>query len=342
MDELITVIVPVYNVEKHLKRCMDSILNQTYHNLEIITVDDGSIDMSYELCCGYAERDARVQVYHKKNEGLGFARNYGMRYAMGDYLMFVDSDDFLVADAIEELYKPSQRTDADIIIGSNFYKDRPVKVGLDERLYEGQEIKEILMVHMMGNAPFTLDGLSYTAWGKLYRTDFLKKNEFVFESERKYIWEDLEFHSRVMPAADRVYISHYPVYYYCFNEGSLTHRYRPDKLNLVMRMYHLMLKRIRIMNLPEEAKSRLDNNFIGHIRTCIKLEVFYSKENGFSTAIRNIKNICHNNDVQKLLDSYPKKYYNCLQKIYNYFLAKEYVVGVYCLTWLQNKRKRIE
>lgn len=342
MHDLVSIIVPVYNVEKYLRRCLNSILNQTYINLEVILVDDGSDDESYEICCNYEREDNRVKVYHKENEGLGLARNYGMKSATGDYLMFVDSDDFLVSDAVEVLYRKSKETDADIVIGNHFYKDKPVAVFLDERLYEGKEIEDVLAVRMMGNSPYTLDGLSYTAWGKLYRTNMLVENELLFQSERRFIWEDLEFNSRVILVARRIFISHYPIYNYCFNEDSLTHIYKPNKIDLIMDMYNLMLNRIISMELSKEAKCRLDNNFIGHIRTCIKLEVFYSKENGFDKAIRNVELICNNRDVQKLLSDYPKEFYSKIQRIYNFFLTKKFVIGIYFLSWLQNKRKKVE
>ena len=101
---LITVIVPVYNVEKYLRRCLDSIIGQTYQNLEILCIDDGSIDNSGVICEQYAARDARIKVIHQENQGLSTARNRGLDAAEGEYIAFVDSDDYILEDMFERLY----------------------------------------------------------------------------------------------------------------------------------------------------------------------------------------------------------------------------------------------
>ena len=104
MDKLISVIVPIYNVEKYLTKCIESIINQTYKNLEIILVDDGSPDKSPIICDEYAKKDNRIKVIHKKNGGLSDARNYGMSLATGEYISFIDSDDYVTDDYIMTLY----------------------------------------------------------------------------------------------------------------------------------------------------------------------------------------------------------------------------------------------
>ena len=112
--DLITIIVPVYNVEKYIRECIDSLLNQTYKNLEIILVDDGSKDKSGEICENYANADSRVKVIHKENEGLGFARNTGLTVAQGKFVTFIDSDDWLENDALQLLYGALKKENADI------------------------------------------------------------------------------------------------------------------------------------------------------------------------------------------------------------------------------------
>ena len=111
----ISIIVPVYNVEKYLERCVKSIQNQTYSDLEIILVDDGSPDSSGALCDQYAKEDKRIKVIHKKNGGLSEARNYGIEAATGSYIMFIDSDDWIDLDMAEMLCKLSNKYDADIV-----------------------------------------------------------------------------------------------------------------------------------------------------------------------------------------------------------------------------------
>lgn len=342
MKGSVSIIVPVYNVEKYLERCLNSLINQTYLNLEILLIDDGSKDNSLSICKEYEKKDLRIHVYHKDNEGLGLTRNYGIAKATGEYIIFIDSDDYIVVNAIEVLVQKAQETNADIVIANYYYKDIPQKVFIPEQLYTGDNIKNILMVHMMGNAAHNFDGLSCMACGRLYKRSLFTKYGFKFPSERKMIWEDLVFSINVYPICQSIYVSHFPIYYYCFNGNSLTHIYNPDKLKLIMTLYRYMIKEIRKMKLPAEALQRLDNNFIGHIRTCIKLEVFYTKQNGLKKTLNNIWNICNRKDVQNLIRSYPKKDFNRIQYIYNFFMENKLVMGVYFLTWLQNKKKRIE
>lgn len=120
-EKLISVIIPVYNVEAYLKECLDSIIHQTYKNLEIIVVDDGSIDGSWKICDEYANIDRRIKVIHQKNADLSSARNAWLKVATWDYIWYVDSDDYLTLDTYESLYKKIIETDADLVI-CNWYK----------------------------------------------------------------------------------------------------------------------------------------------------------------------------------------------------------------------------
>ena len=121
MQELISVIVPIYKVEQYLKRCIESIVNQTYQNIEIILVNDGSPDQCPAMCDAWAKRDARIQVIHKANGGLSDARNAGIDIAKGTYLCFVDSDDWIVPTYVETLYGMIQRYHVQLAIGDNLW-----------------------------------------------------------------------------------------------------------------------------------------------------------------------------------------------------------------------------
>lgn len=341
-EPLVSIIVPVYNVEKYLNRCVDSLINQTYKNIEIMLIDDNSKDGSLQICRAYERSDKRVKVYHKENEGLGLTRNYGIDRASGEFVMFVDSDDYMVTDAVQVLLSKQIEYGADVVIGGHYYKNEPQEVLLQEKLYHKKEIHDILLVHAMGNSPRKLDALSYTAWGKLYKKSVLDDQNVRFRSEREYIWEDLVFAMDLYPKCEEIYLLDYPVYYYCFNEGSLTHTYKPNKIDKVMFLYRHMRKEIQRLDLGQKAFYRLNTNFIGHVRTCIKLEVFYEDANGRKTAYKHIKSICENRDVRELITSYSKKDFNKIQRIYNFFMEHKLIYGVYFLTWLQNKKKRIE
>jgi len=123
LTELISVIVPVYNTEQYLVECIESILKQTYSNIEVILVDDGSTDSSGNICDEFAEKDSRVRVFHKKNEGVAVARNFGIQQSNGQYVVIVDSDDIAVDKMIEVLYTQIKENDADIAVGNYYIYD---------------------------------------------------------------------------------------------------------------------------------------------------------------------------------------------------------------------------
>ncbi len=342
MNQLVSVIIPVYNVEKYLARCLNSVISQTYRDLEIILVNDGSTDNSGRICNQYKERDPRIIVIHKENEGLGLTRNCGISKASGSFFTFVDSDDYLPLDAIEYMVDKLISEDADLVIGNYYYGDIVKDFDLAEGCYREDEIKNSILMHMLGNYPKNEDLLSVSAWGKLYKAKIISENSIRYPSERRLIWEDIVFNFDYIPHCSSVYVSHKPVYYYCFNEVSLTHKYNPQKLNLVMTMYEYMAKKVNELGLGKEANIRLNNGFIGHIRTCLKLEVNYKKQNGFKKSYENLKKICDDQRVIDLIESFEPANYTTVQSIYSKMILQKKYLVVYLLTWLQLKRKRIE
>ena len=156
-NELISIIVPIYNVSKYLDRCMESLLKQTYTNIEIIMVDDGSPDDCGSKCDDYASRDRRIKVIHKQNAGLGMARNSGLDIANGKYVAFIDSDDYVDIEMIEKLYHRLQNTKADTCF-CRYYNVTAEKMNIlapeiyKKNNYQQDEIKEILL-GMIGSLP---------------------------------------------------------------------------------------------------------------------------------------------------------------------------------------------
>lgn len=177
--ELISVIVPVFNVEKYLENCVTSIINQTYANLEILLIDDGSTDRSGALCDQYAGKDSRIQVIHKTNGGLSDARNVGIDHSHGNYLVFVDSDDLIHATMVERLYHALKEQDAEISLCNWVSVDEryqplftdhasPIK---DEVLTGEQAIKKLFMAN----------GYYYVvAWNKLYKASLFNDVRFIY------------------------------------------------------------------------------------------------------------------------------------------------------------------
>ncbi len=174
----VSIIIPVYNVEKYLRECLDSVINQTLKDIEIIIVDDGSTDNSPEICDEYASKDNRIKVIHQKNQGLGEARNVGLRIASCDYIGFVDSDDYIDLDFYEKLYDAAIKKESEVTVAriKNFYKNKN-------------------FVNLFYNLSDTSICLKSVVWDSLYKKDFLNKNNIEFPKNR--IFEDVLFSFKV-------------------------------------------------------------------------------------------------------------------------------------------------
>lgn len=173
-NELISVIIPVYNVEKYINKCLDSVENQTYSNIEIILIDDGSQDNSGTICNEYAKRDSRIRVIHKKNEGVAVARNHGLKESKGSFITFVDSDDIVEDDYIEYLYNLLTKNNVDIACCNFEY------IYEQEENHKGIEHKEIKEKTIVYDNKEALKNLLYqkeidtSPWGKIYRREIFK------------------------------------------------------------------------------------------------------------------------------------------------------------------------
>ncbi|MEX2461044.1 MAG: glycosyltransferase family 2 protein [Paenibacillaceae bacterium] len=224
----VSVVVPIYKVEKYLKRCVNSILNQTYSNLEIILVDDGSPDQCGEIAESYAKGDHRVQVFHKDNGGLSDARNVGMQYVTGDYTLFVDSDDWLERKMVEEMVNRSVQYKADIVQVA-FYYAFDNYLQLDNRHYasDGDPIvldNKLLMFELVIN-----EKVKNFAWGKLYKTNLIKDIFF----KKGVLFEDVFWAHRVMHYVNTYVILHQPMYYYYQRSDSIIATYTPRNFDII-------------------------------------------------------------------------------------------------------------
>ena len=243
-----SVVLPIYNVEKYLNRCLDSVMNQTYKKLEIILVDDGSPDNCPQMCDNWAKVDDRIKVVHKKNAGLGEARNSGLDVATGDYIAFFDSDDYIDTRLFEELYTVIISDNPDLIEFGHHDVDRQgnitktfiPKTPLEK--YEGEEVLSKFLPELICTDPKTgtASDLLMSAWSCLYRRQLLVECNFHFVSEREYISEDVYSLMKLMPNVHSVSVVQKAYYYYCENDQSLTHVYKPDRFEkLVAFQLHL-------------------------------------------------------------------------------------------------------
>ena len=229
MSDLISVIVPIYNVELYLNRCVDSILNQTYKNLEIILVDDGSKDLCGAICDAYAEHDNRIIVIHKENGGLSDARNAGLEIIKGKYVTFIDSDDWVEATYVECLYKLLTENDADLsscylynIDENNHLYNSPIK---DENVFVWDR-KKTLSNLLTGNK------FQASVCGKLFLSMFFTKMKFRFPVGR--LFEDMPVTYSILLKANKIIFGNYALYNYFIRSQSISNMvFTPKRMHSI-------------------------------------------------------------------------------------------------------------
>ena len=235
----ISVIIPVYNVEKYLDRCVSSVLGQTLTELEIILVDDGSPDNCPQMCDEYKLKESRIKVIHKENGGLSSARNAGMNVATGKYIFFLDSDDWLEPDGMEHLYNLAEKHKVD------FVRYRAIRTGwpgLPENapcmleqpreiaggFYDRQRILSEIYPKLLVTPQMTL-GPILGAWGALYRNEFLKANLLTFYEDIKFS-EDVVFSASVLRCTNSFYYDDTAgVYHYFYNSNSISKSFKATR-----------------------------------------------------------------------------------------------------------------
>ena len=308
----VSVIVPVYGVERYLGRCIESLLGQTLEPIEIILVDDGSPDACPQICDRYAREHANVTVIHKRNEGLGMARNSGLLHARGDYVAFVDSDDYIARTGLKSLYDLACELDADTVLGSY------ARVGQDGSTHQGQnplrngvftgsaEILTTVLRGMLGSPADYPDDIyqMMSVWLGIYSRTIIRDNDIRFCSERQLISEDLIFDLDYYPHAQRVAISDCDYYYYCENGSSLTLTYREDRFERNQELFCELERRCDALGL--DARDRLDRSYLGRARQCLRSEV---RHHPGGVARERMRRICSDEHFQEVVSRFSMRGY---------------------------------
>ena len=230
-EPLISVIVPVYNVETFLPRCLESITSQTYHHLEIILVDDGSTDSSGEICDSFVKTECRSFVIHQANHGLWHARNTGQKVAKGDFIMFVDSDDYLHVDAIRVLYEAIVQNPTCGLAMCKF----KLTSTLDEDVRKvGENRIEVLSIEQLIRISNT--GMKYVVWNKLYRRSLI----FDIMAREYRIAQDVDFNLRVFLRLESLVMVDRELYFWVQRTGAATKKkdYKMNFLMTISDIYH--------------------------------------------------------------------------------------------------------
>lgn len=239
-NALISIIIPVYKVEKYLEKCIQSVINQTYENLQIILVDDGSPDNCGKICDEYAKKDHRIEVIHKSNGGLSDARNKGLEIAKGEYIGFVDSDDYIEADMYEVLYNLLKQYNADVSI-CNFYTVSQGKISIKNA---DNGINEYNRIEILKEILLDKNIQSY-AWNKLYKKELF--DEIKYPIGKKY--EDIGTTFYLLEKCNKVVVTGKSEYYYINRQDSIVNNVTEstiiDYIELIMQRYDYIEENIK-------------------------------------------------------------------------------------------------
>lgn len=309
MNPKVSIIVPVYNVEKYLDRCMESLLNQTLKDIEIILVDDGSPDNCPRMCDEYAKKDSRVKVVHKANAGLGYARNSGLEVATGEYVAFVDSDDYVELDMYEKLYQYAIVNSLDTVYCC-YSKVRDTEI-IEERhlvddnlIFETLDYKTPLLEGMLCNLPGKNRDFKFgtQVWLGIYSREIIETNGILFCSERDFISEDIVFHIDYLPHTRKIGYIKDCLYFYCFNPESLTKKYKEGRFERDVILVNEMNRRLSLKYPQNYYKLRTDRFLLFKARAAISYEC---SSLSLIRAVGKVNGICRNPSLEDVVNSYP-------------------------------------
>lgn len=331
-DILISIVIPIYNVEKYLRQCIDSIVTCSNKSWEVLLVDDGSTDKSPEICDEYGKRYDEIKVIHKKNEGVSSARNIGIQHAKGKYITFIDGDDFVKDDYFDNLYKAiSKRTDICLF---NYTRWIDEKTHASGKQISEEGVYNDLKVIYMQVAELEISVMS--VWCQVYRLDIIKNNKIYFDENMKTC-EDFYFFLSYLEYVETAYVSQGTSYCYRLNLDSVTSKRRLSHIDDYEVLYKKLSSLLISKNLYQEVRRSFQRKWIRWM-----IDIIYNLySQGEEKDI--IKNKVINTQIYK--DIISMKYNRIQEKVECYMLKKCLCFPIFiylkCLNFIKIKTRRI-
>ncbi len=264
-DTKISIVVPVYNTELELPRCIDSIIKQTYSNLQIILIDDGSTDTSGKICDWYSTQDKRIEVYHTINNGSVIARKFGINISVGEYVGFVDSDDYIESNMFLEMLNNIVESDADFVHFGFIEENDNVRNVISNHYEMVFETKErYKKINFLCNHVFNQIGISPSIWSKLYKAKFIKKCFNNLPDKQQY-GEDLLCLCSCILEANRISLSKKALYHYVVRKESLSHLNNREYVLKEVRLWNCILNLLENYECEDTVKENVFNYIKGRI-----------------------------------------------------------------------------
>ena len=337
----ISVIVPVYKSEAFLQTCVDSVLKQTFSDLELILVEDGSPDGSGALCDRIAEADARVRVFHKKNGGVSSARNLGMEQARGTYLAFVDADDWLPENGLELLYSALRTAGADSAGGAHFRVEpdggSELEPGaLPAGVYGPEEIRtgivDRLLGERLGKPGEVLNGF---IWRFLFSREIVRAHGIVFEGA--YLEDEL-FLLEYFCYAQKLAMTDQPVYHYLQNPVSVTRRYLPDYMNTFQRFMEAKEALAQRFSLGENLPLWRENSNWSGLLIAIGNEFAAGNSRSLGEKRREVREICSRAEMKRAIQTIHPQGLGRNKQVVADLVCKRRFLTLSLLYWYKNRK----
>jgi len=315
----VSIIVPVYNAEKYLERCINSLKNQSLKDIEIILVDDSSTDSSLEICNRVAGEDSRIKVIHKVNEGAGMARNAALSIATGKYIGFADSDDYVEEEMFKTLYEKAVKYNSDLVMSGVLFVDgnmfssegecvRKTYFDKDTHFDSEESLKELRM-GIVGALPGDADDSKYgmSIWKNLFRHEIIKKHNITFKSEREMLSEDALFMIDYISCIKKATGINEAFYNYCRNEASISKGYKKDRFEKSLVFAEEVEKRFKKDIDPSDYRVYIYRFWQAMCRVICSQEIMYAVDNNikYSVLRERLKTVCSHSLSEKALRSYP-------------------------------------
>ena len=315
----VSIIVPVYNAERYLERCLNSLRNQTLKDVEIILVDDSSTDSSLQICNRIAQEDSRIKVIHKANEGAGPARNAALHIASGEYIGFVDSDDFIELNMFESLYNKAVQYDSDLVMSGVLFVDGNMfsekgecirKTYFDKDThFDTEEALKMLRMGIVGSSPQDAEDSKYgmSIWKNLFKHEIIKKNNLAFQSEREIYSEDALFMIDYISCIKKATGISDAFYNYQRNEDSISKSYKKDRFEKSLAFINEVEKRFKKDIKADEYRIYTDRFWQAMCRVLCSQEIMYAQDNNikYSALKERLKMICTHSRTLNVLKKYP-------------------------------------
>ena len=328
----VSIIIPVYNVEKYIERCIASLRAQTLEEIEIILVDDDSKDNSLALCLEAEKTDPRIKVIHKENEGAGKARNAALKVASGEYIGFVDSDDFVAPDMFETLYSKAKEYDSDLILSgvrlvngvmfSEVGTDELKEYFVEDTHFTSREELDELRMGIVGARPGDPDDSRYgmSIWKNLFRHSVIRENNLIFESEREVFSEDALFMVDFIGCIRKATGIPGAYYNYCRNGESISKSYKKDRFEKCLVFAAEVEKRFKKDIKPEEYRIYIHRFLQAMCRVVCSQEIVHAAEHktGYIALRKRLKAVCTHSLSVRSLKEYPIRTLPLKQSVFAY------------------------